>query len=138
MPRWLNRLQPWGVLLLRLALGSSMLYHGWHKVVPPDLEHPFSALQHNALFVGSLGLPQWLGYVSALTEFLGGICLIFGLLTRLFAFLVSINMLFAIFKATIHRGYAGSELAIELLVIALMLLTTGPGKAALDRKVGLA
>jgi len=126
------------VLLLRLALGISMLYHGWHKVVPVSWGHPFSALQHNALFVGSLGIPSWLGYVSALTEFLGGICLILGLLTRLFAFLVAINMLFAIFTATIHRGYAGSELSIELLVMALMLVVSGPGRAALDRKLRLA
>lgn len=138
MSRWLNRFQPWGVLLLRLVLGISMLYHGSHKVVPASLQHPFAALDHNAHFVGGLGLPSWLGYVSALTEFLGGICLILGLLTRFFAFLISINMLVAIFAVTIHRGYAGSELPLLLLAMALMLLFSGAGKAALDRRAGLA
>jgi putative oxidoreductase len=115
-----------------------MLYHGWHKVVPATLGQPFAPLQHNARFVAGLGMPAWLGYISALTEFLGGIGLILGLFTRLFAFLVSINMFVAIFAATIHRGYAGSELSIELLVMAIMLLVSDPGRAALDRKLRLA
>lgn len=138
MSRWLNRFQPFGILLLRLALGASMLYHGWNKVHPADWDHPFTGLQHNAHFVGSLGLPAWLGYASALTEFLGGIGLLLGLFTRLFSFLIAINMLVAIFAVTIHKGYLGSELSIELAVMAILLLTTGPGKAALDRKVGFA
>jgi putative oxidoreductase len=137
LSRWLNRLQPWGILLLRLALGASMLYHGWNKIRPANWSHPFSGLEHNAHFIGSLGLPNWLGYVSAFTEFLGGICLLLGFFTRLFAFLVAINMLVAIFAVTIHKGYLGSELSIELAVMALVLLVTGPGKAALDRRIGL-
>lgn len=137
MSRWLNRLQPWGVLFLRLTLGASMLYHGWHKVVPGNLSHPFAPLDHSANYVGSLGLPRWLGYISALTEFLGGIGLLLGLFTRLFAFLVAINMLVAIFAVTLRDGYSGSELPLALLAIALMLLFAGSGKAALDRRFGL-
>jgi putative oxidoreductase len=138
--RWLNRFQPWGVLLLRLVLGTSMLYHGWEKVIPSNFPHGslFSALHHNAHFVANLGLPAWLGYVSALTEFVGGFCLILGLFTRLFAGLVAINMLVAIFAMTIHRGYGASELPLAMLAIALMLLFSGAGKAALDRRTGFA
>lgn len=138
MSRWLNRLQPWGILLLRLALGASMLYHGWNSIYPASWSQPFSGLEHKAHFIGSLGMPAWLGYVSALTEFLGGIGLLLGLFTRLFAFLVAINMLVALFAVNIHKGYIGSELSIELAVMALLLLLTGPGKVALDRKLGLA
>jgi len=138
--RWLSRFQPWGILLLRLAVGFAMLYHGWNKVHPANwsLSQPFSGLEHNAHFIGGLGLPSWLGYVSALTELLGGICLLLGLFTRFFAFLVTINMLVAIFAVNIHKGYLGAELSIELAVIAFVLVFTGPGKAALDRKLGLA
>lgn len=133
MSRWLNRFQPLGILLLRLVLGASMLFHGWHKVVPGNLSHPFSPLEHSANYVGGLGLPRWLGYISALTEFLGGIGLILGLFTRFFAFLVSINMLVAIFGVTFHHGYEASELPLALLAIALMLLFSGPGMAAISR-----
>jgi putative oxidoreductase len=140
MSRWLNRFQPWGLLILRLVLGASMLYHGWEKVVPSNFPHGslFSALNHYAHYIGSLGLPQWLAYVSAFTEFVGGICLVLGLFTRLFAGLVAINMLVAIFALTIHRGYGASELPLAMLAIALMLLFSGPGKAALDRRTGFA
>ena len=123
-------LPPYGILLLRLALGACMIYHGYGKVVPDN------AMDHFAHYVVSLGMPYWLGYVSAFTEFAGGIFLILGLFTRLFAFLVTINMLVAIFAVTIHQGYSGSEYAIALAAMAILLLLAGPGKAALDRKIG--
>jgi uncharacterized membrane protein YphA (DoxX/SURF4 family) len=34
--------------------------------------------------VGSLGLPRWLAYFSAGTEFFGGIAIVLGLFTRFF------------------------------------------------------
>jgi putative oxidoreductase len=82
-------------------------------------------------------MPYWLGYVSALTEFIGGIFLIFGLLTRVAAFMVAINMLFAILLVNRHHGYAGSEYTLALFVIAMMLTFCGAGAFALDRRLGL-
>ena len=139
MSRWLNRLQPWGALFLRLALGTSMVYHGYGKVIPAHGLHgsPLSAIEHFSRMVAGMGVPPWLGYVSALTEFVGGICLMLGLLTRLAAFMVAVNMAVAILLVDRHRGYGPSELALELFVIALMLLVYGPGAAALDRRFGL-
>jgi len=139
MSRWLNRFQPWGALLLRLVLGVAMVYHGFPKVVPAGGFHhgnTLAAVNHFAHEIAKLGIPYWLGYVSAFTEVAGGICLILGLFTRFFAFLVTINMLVAIGAADIHEGYSGSEYALALAVMALMLLFAGPGKAALDRKIG--
>ena len=132
MIKWLNGLQPFGALHLRLVLGTSMIFHGYSKVVP------HGGLEHHAHFVASLGLPYWLGYVSAITEFAGGILLILGLLTHLVAFMVAINMLVAIAMVNRHHGYPGSEYSLALFVIALMLTFYGPGTAALDRKLNLA
>ena len=78
-----------------------------------------------------------IGYISALTEFIGGILLILGLLTRFAAFMVACNMLGAILLVTRHHGYTGSEYPLALLVIALMLLFYGAGTLALDRRFGL-
>jgi putative oxidoreductase len=139
MTRWLNRLQPWGVFFLRIVLGLAMVVHGYPKVVAPGILHArnaLSALDRYTHYVGSLGLPSWMGYLSALTEFVGGICLILGLLTRFFAFLVTINMLVAIASVDIHRGYASCEFPLALAAIAFMILLAGPGKANLDRKIG--
>jgi len=115
-----------------------MIFHGYSKVIPASLHgNTFSALQHHSHFVVSLGAPYWLGYVSALTEFIGGILLILGLLTRFAAFMVACNMLGAILLVTRHHGYSGSEYTLALLVIAVMLLFYGAGTLALDRRIGL-
>ena len=126
-------------MLVRIVLGVAMVYHGWSKVVPAGGLHGnlMAPLDHWAHYVQSLGLPRWLGYVSGLTEFVGGIFLILGLLTRFCALLVTVNLLVAIFCVTIHHGYSGSEYTLALAVMAFLLLVTGPGKAALDRRLGL-
>jgi putative oxidoreductase len=140
MIRWLNRLQPWGILFLRIVLGVALLYHSWSKVIPAGGFHhgnTSSALEHYLHYVASLGLPAWLGYVSAFAEFVGGIMLILGLFTRFFAFFATIDMLVGIALVTLRHGYEPSEYPIALAAIAFLLLLTGPGKAALDRKIGL-
>lgn len=140
MRRYLDGMQPWGALLLRLVLGVAMVYNGWHKVIPAGGFHgnnTFAALQHWNAFVLHLGMPAWLGTVSALTEFLGGMALVLGLFTRFTAFLVALNMAVALVKVNVHHGYDGSQYSLALLAIALMLVFTGPGTLALDDRIGL-
>jgi putative oxidoreductase len=132
MTKWLNSLQPFGALLLRLALGVAMIVHGYGKVIP------HGALGHHAHYIASLGIPYWLGYVSAFTEFAGGILLIIGFLTRFAAFMISIDMAVAIIFVNRHHGYSGSEYSLALFVIAAMLVFYGAGALALDRKIGFA
>jgi len=131
MTRWLDSMQPFGALVLRLALGLSMVVHGYQKVIPNG------ALQHFAHTVAGLGLPYWLGYVSAFAEFLGGALLILGLLTRLSSFLIAVNMLVAFFTVGIHQGFGIYNYILALAAIAIMLLFYGGGALALDNKVGI-
>ena len=139
MSRWLDGLQPWGALLLRLVLGAAMVFYGYGKVLPPNLLHgnPLASMQIYNHFIASLGLPPWLGYVSALTEFLGGILMIVGLFTRFAAFMISINMTVALVTVNLHKGYTSSQYTLALIAMALMLLFFGAGAAALDRRFGL-
>jgi putative oxidoreductase len=132
MTRWLNSLQPLGALFMRLALALSMTVHGYQKVVP------HGALHHFAHYVATLGLPYWLGYVSAFTEFIGGILLAIGLFTRLAAALVAINMLVALFTVGIHQGFGIYNYILALAAIAIMLTVCGAGALSLDRRIGLA
>ncbi len=132
MSNSLNSLQPWGALLLRLALALSMTVYGYQKVVP------HGALNHFSHYVVTLGLPYWLGSVSAFTEFIGGILLIFGLFTRLAAALISIDLLVALFLVGIHRGFNSYSNLLALAAISLMLVFYGAGVAALDRRIGFA
>ncbi len=141
MRRWLDNMQPLGAFLLRLVLGVTMVYHGWNKVVPAGgfhHSHPFAAIDRWGHTVAGMGLPYWLGYISALTEFLGGFLLIFGLLTRFAAFMIACDMFVALVKVEAPHGYASSQYPLALFVIALMLLFYGAGAAAMDRRIGFA
>src|ERR1700733_854480 len=108
MSRWLNRFQPYGLLLLRLVLSLSMTVHGYEKVVPRGELHTF------ARYVVTLGLPYWLGYVSAYTEFIGGILVLLGLCTRLASAFIAVNMLVALFTVGIHQGFGIYNYILEL------------------------
>lgn len=132
MTKWLNSLQPCGALLMRLVLGISMAIHGYQKVIP------HGALNHYTHYIASLGIPYWLGYVSAFTEFIGGILLIIGFLTRLASALVAINMLVAFFYVGIHQGFGIYNYILALGAIAVMLLFYGAGVLSLDRRLGFA
>jgi putative oxidoreductase len=128
---FLDRVQPLGFFILRVVLGVIMVVHGYHKV--------FGGLHHHAQFVASLGMPAWLGYVSAFTEFLGGIGLIAGVLTRFAAFAVCIDMCVAIAKVHWHNGLTGQggfEFPLSLAAIAFALIFTGAGPISVDWLTG--
>lgn len=126
----MERLRPLAALVGRLVLGAIMLAHGWEKVVPRGSLYNFAHfVAHN------LGLPYWLGYVSAFTEFFGGIALILGLLTPLAALGVAINMAVAIIGVHLKHGLVGQggfEYPLSLLALALLILAEGPGWLAVD------
>lgn len=140
MIRSLTKLQPWALTFLRLVLGISMLVHGWEKLIPAGglhRSHPLAGFEAFNHFVVSLGLPYWLGYVSIVSEFFGGIFLILGLLTRFWAFMIFGNMLVALWFVNLHHGYAGSEYTLALVTMAFMLLVAGSGALSMDRRVGV-
>jgi putative oxidoreductase len=131
MSQWLNRRQPWGLLVLRLALALSMTVHGYEKLALHGTLHQFLDQ------IVALRMPHWIGYVSALTEFVGGILLFFGLFTRFAAALITIDLLVALFDAGIHSGFAVYSYAGALAAIALMLVFSGGGVMSFDRKIGI-
>jgi putative oxidoreductase len=116
-------MQPLALVLLRLVLGAVMIGHGWLKVN--------GHLHEFADHVASLGMPAWLGYVSAFTEFGGGILLILGLLTRCAAFAILIDLSVAIAKVHWKHGFMGQggyefPLAVWAIVFALIFFGAGP------------
>jgi len=126
--RFLDRLQPLALLASRVVLGTIMIGHGYGKVFRGGL-HPF--VQH----IGSMGLPSWLGYCSAFTEFFGGILLIVGLFTRCVSVAVMIDMAVAIWKVHWKNGMfakGGYEFPLTLLTVAFTLVLFGAGPVAID------
>lgn len=128
--RYLDRLQPLALLVMRLAVGVIMVTHGYHKV--------FGGLHHHAQVVAGLGLPAWLGYVSSFTEFLGGLLLLAGFFTRVAALFVCGDLVVAIWKVHLHNGLIGSpdrpgyELALAVAALAFGLVFLGGGPIAVD------
>jgi len=125
--RYLDRLQPLGLLVLRLVLGAIMVGHGYSKV--------FGGLQGFSHFVSSLGLPGWLAYLSSAAEFLGGILVLVGIFTRCAALAILVDMLVAIWKVHLKHGLLGDngyQFPLALAAIAFALIFLGAGPIALE------
>ena len=125
--RFLDRLQPLALLVLRLVLGAIMIGHGYPKV--------FGGLSHHVQMVSGLGLPGWLAYFSAAAEFLGGILVLLGLSTRISALAICIDLSGAIWKVHWRSGLLGNggyQFPLALAAIAFALVFFGAGPIALD------
>ena len=128
--RYLDRLQPLALVVMRLALGAVMLAHGYQNL--------FRHLHDHVHFVTSLGMPPWLGYVSSLTEFLGALFILAGFFTRPAALALCIDLLVAIGKVHWRNGLMGSpdhpgfEFPLALAALAFALIFFGAGPIALD------
>jgi putative oxidoreductase len=119
---FLNRLQPFALLILRAVLGAIMITHGYHKV--------FGGFHAHHEFVGTLGLPHWMAYLSAGTEFFGGIGIVLGVFTRFFSLAFAIEMAIAIWKVHAKNGLTGQggyEFPLALATIAFALICFGGG-----------
>lgn len=124
----------WVTVPIRLALGAVMVGHGAQKVLGsfggPGFEKwvsgttPFGFMKPTWLWLGA----------AALTELVGGILIVLGLLTRVAAFFVVCLMLTAV--VGVHWGFffapRGFEYALSLLAMALALLISGGGMASVD------
>ncbi|MGF9908102.1 DoxX family protein [Brevibacillus porteri] len=124
-----NRFE-WSALILRVIAGLTFAIHGVAKFQ--------MGLENVAGFFGTMGLPAFIAYLVAFLEVVGGIALILGLGTRVFAGALSVVMLGAIFKAKLAAGFlggeggAGYELDLALLAMLVSLGISGSSKFALD------
>jgi putative oxidoreductase len=104
-----------------------MIAHGYHKV--------YGHMHDYAHYIASLGIPAWLGYVSALVEFVGGILMVLGLFTRCAGIAILIDMIVAIARVHWHHGLLGQggyEFPLSLATISFALIFYGAGPIAVD------
>jgi putative oxidoreductase len=80
-----------------------------------------------------------MGYVVTFVELIGGVLLIVGLLSRLAALLLTIDLVVKVNVGLIapQGGGAGTELDLALIAGFLVVLLSGPGKPSLDYLLGL-
>ncbi len=119
-----------GLLLLRAAIGFILFIVGAGKVFG---WFGGFGLEITVQSFVKMGITPPLAYLSMFTEFIGGILLIIGLLTRPAAFAVAINMTVA-FLFMLPRGFITGMAAypFSLAVIAFALILTGPGELSID------
>lgn len=123
---WFDRLAGAGPFLIRLAVGGAMVIHGSQKL--------FGDPGRFIGFVEKLGfpLPTIFGWAAILAEFLGGIALLLGLVTRWSAIFVAFTMGVAAFVAHANDGFNKQEYPLVLMLGALSLLASGGGRLSLD------
>ena len=133
---------PLGPLVLRLGLGVIFIAHGRPKLDPNSQMKGIPGLTG---FLKQLGVPQptFFAWLVALLETVGAGLLIVGLLTRILALGLAIDMLVAIVLAKKRMmkapfsGENGWEFEFALLVGSLALFFLGPGPLSLDAVLGL-
>ena len=122
-----------GLLLLRVGIGLMFMYHGWPKISGgPE----FWAKVGGAMaVVHAPGSPVFWGFLAACSEFVGGLCLILGVLVRPAALFMAVTMAIA---TTMHLtkgdGLGVASHALEDGIVFLSLLVMGPGHYRIGAK----
>src|SRR5262245_35087290 len=118
-----------GLLWLRVLMGSAIAYHGYGKIFGGYMSQMIPG-------VAALGFPApvLFAWLAALSEFAGGLLIVFGLFTRVAAFFVFFTMSVAAFVAHAKDPFQVKELALAFWTMAGTLMLTGAGRFSLDRK----
>src|SRR5713226_2186413 len=112
---------------LRLTIGAIFIAVGFAKFDPGF-----------ATYLSQMGLPTQMQYLFALEEFVPGILITVGVLTRISASVLSLVMLgviFYIYKASKFIGPDGVELPVILLAVSIVIITIGPGRISISHLV---
>ena len=134
------RLAPLAPLAARVIVGVIMFVHGLQKLTQIGVSNFGQALSGFGV-----PLPGFMAYVVTFAELIGGALLIVGLLSRLAALVLTIDLVVAILLVKTGVGLiappgtpgAGAELDLALIAGLLVTLFAGPGKLSLDYALGL-
>jgi putative oxidoreductase len=128
------------LLGMRLAAGSIMALHGWTKFD--------GGIENFKGFLDFLNLPfsGVLQYVVPTLEFVGGLMILVGLLTRVPALLIAIEMIFTSLLVKLSKldlgilgpeGAGGAEVDFLYLASFVALFILGAGRISLDAVLGI-
>jgi putative oxidoreductase len=123
-------------LAVRVLGGAVMAAHGWQKLQggPANFGQALAGL--------GVPLPTLMAYLVTFVELIGGILLIVGLLSRLAALLLTIDLVMAIVLVKVNIGLlsptdgsgVGAELDLALIGGFLVVLLAGPGRLSVDHQ----
>jgi putative oxidoreductase len=126
--------------ILRLVLGVVFFAHGAQKMLGWFGGYGF---QGTMGFFEHMGMPAPVALLIICTEFFGGLGLIVGLLTRIAALGIGVEMIGAVFMVHLQNGFfmnwygtqkgEGFEYHLLAIAVAAALLLRGSGAFSLDR-----
>ena len=127
-----------GLLLLRIGIGAMFVLHGYPKLIggPEKWESLGKAMGN----IGIHYVPVVWGFMAAITECVGGLLLMLGIMFRPISFLLMFTMIVA---ATTHfdqnntlmKNAMSSSHSIKCAILFLSLLFIGPGSYRLQKVV---
>ncbi|MDP8991123.1 MAG: DoxX family protein, partial [Acidobacteriota bacterium] len=142
MRKWLATPNDWTLTILRLAVGIMILPHGLQKTLG-WFDGPGFSAQMAGFERGHI--PAAFAFLAIMAEFLGGIGLIVGALTRIAAFGVAVNMVVGVYMLHWPNGFfmnwtgrqKGEGFEFHILVVAMpqVLMARGGGAASVDRAI---
>jgi len=131
----------WTLTVLRLVMGVTFFMHGAQKMLGWFGGYGFSGTMD--FFTKVMHIPAPFAALAILAEFLGGIGLIVGALTRIAAFGIATNMVVAVLMVHANVGFfmnwtgqqkgEGFEYHLLALAIAIVLMARGGGAFSVDR-----
>src|SRR5215475_13773980 len=131
----------WTLTLLRLVMGVIFFAHGAQKMLGWFGGYGFSGTM--GFFTNMMHIPAPFAVLAILAEFLGGLGLIAGALTRIAAFGIATNMVVATLMVHVTNGFfmnwtgqqkgEGFEYHLLAIAIAIVLMMRGAGAFSIDR-----
>lgn len=116
-----------GLLLLRVGLGGMFVYHGLPKLLGGPAR--WEALGRATRALGLDFAPTAFGFMAAVAEAGGGLCLALGVLFRpALALLVCTMLVAASFHLDRGDGFGKASHAIEAAIVFACLILIGPGR----------
>lgn len=123
-----------GLLFIRMGIGLIFVVHGFLKLTGGPEKWIWLG-QQLAPF-GITFLPVVWGFIAANTEFLGGLCLIFGLATRLATLFIACVMIVAlVYHLKNGDSWTVYSYALAMLIVMIGLLLSGPSRYSLDEYI---
>jgi len=127
--------------LMRLILGIVFFAHGAQKMLGWFGGRGFSGSMD--FLTSGLHIPAVFAFLAIAAEFFGALGLILGLLTRIAAFGIAVNMVVAILMVSMPFGFfanwsgkqkgEGFEFHLLVLALAIALIVRGGGAFSADR-----
>lgn len=126
--RPLGRFGDLGLLLLRAVTGAYLVYQSHDNVLSGERMAEFEAFLTQFDFV----MPEVMAPLAVYAQFLGGIALILGLLTRWVGLVTAFMFVVAVWMVHWPEGFPGWWPALILVFLGILFGTIGPGRYSLD------